>query len=1195
MKLGLADSNSRFLAGGGEMGALIREKDWSSTSVGDPENWPQSLRTTLSILLNSKFPMFLWWGSELTCFYNDAYRPSLGKDGKHPSILGMPAKEAWTEIWDIIKPLIDRVLAGGEATWSENQLVPIFRNGHIEDVYWTFSYSPVQSETGNIEGVLVVCNETTNQIGTLKKLEDSEQQFRNLIKESPISTSLFKGPEFIVEVANEEALHLWGKDKSIIGKKIIEAIPELEGQPYMKILEDVYNTGETYYGNENLAYLKIDGELKPIYVNFIYKALQDSEAKTWGTLCMGYDVTEQIESRKKVKDSEERSRLAVDSAMLGTFDIDVLTDEAVCSKRFCEIFGFDHTDIGHNELIKAIHPDDLHIRDEANKQAIATGNLNYEVRILWPDKSIHWINARGKYFYDEKKEPIRILGTVMDITLQKNLVANLQITESKFRNTVKQAPVGITILQGPQFIVEMANDAYLKVVDRKEAEFVGKPLFDSLPEVEETVHPLLDNVLSTGIPFHGIEYPIPVNRYGKQELSYFDFLYYPLKEDDGKISGIIVTVTDVSASVKAKHAVLESEKQFRNLVMQSPIPMAIFRGKDYIIEMANKVMFEKIWVKREADIVGRKALDVFPELKDQKYPELLHEVFTTGKSFSENESLAYIKHDDGLKEFYLDYEYAPLFGTDNKVSGIIITVNNVTERVEGRKKAEYAEERLRLAIEAADMGTFDWNLQTQQFFSSNRLKEIFGFGSKENITHQNLIDRFYPEDRHIREKSVEESFASGRLEYEIRIIWRDKSIHWIRVHGKILHDLNGAMQRMYGTVIDVTEQRTILENIKENEARFRLLADSMPQHIWTGDAHGNLNYFNQSVFDYSGLTPEQIKKDGWIQIVHPDEREENIRQWVKSVTTGEDFIFEHRFRRHDGEYRWQLSRAIPQKDADGNIQMWVGTSTNIQEQKTFANHLEEEVQKRTNELEIKNKELEKMNAELESFAYVSSHDLQEPLRKIQTFATLILDKERENLSDSGKDYFRRMQLAAKRMQLLIDDLLAYSRTSTVAGTFANTDLNEIIKEVKNELKETLEQKKATIETDSLCAVNIIPFQFRQLMLNLIGNSLKFSKPGIAPHIKVSGKMIKGDQTEISSLSPQKMYCHISVSDNGIGFDPKYATRIFEVFQRLHGRDQYEGTGIGLAIVKKIVENHNAVIIATGEPDKGAKFDIYFPV
>ena len=166
-------SNQDFLAKGGEMGALTRAENWSKTSVGAVETWSQSLRTTLGIVLNSKFPMFLFWGPEHICFYNDAYRPSLGNDGKHPSILGQKGADAWPEIWDFIKPLIDQVLADGEATWHENQLLPIYRNGKIEDAYWTFSYSPVTNDNGKIGGVLVTCTETTDKVNLVKKLEES--------------------------------------------------------------------------------------------------------------------------------------------------------------------------------------------------------------------------------------------------------------------------------------------------------------------------------------------------------------------------------------------------------------------------------------------------------------------------------------------------------------------------------------------------------------------------------------------------------------------------------------------------------------------------------------------------------------------------------------------------------------------------------------------------------------------------------------------------------------------------------------------------------------------------------------------------------------------------------------------------------------------------------------------------------------
>ena len=247
----------------------------------------------------------------------------------------------------------------------------------------------------------------------------------------------------------------------------------------------------------------------------------------------------------------------------------------------------------------------------------------------------------------------------------------------------------------------------------------------------------------------------------------------------------------------------------------------------------------------------------------------------------------------------------------------------------------------------------------------------------------------------------------------------------------------------------------------------------------------------------------------------------------------------------------------------------------------------EEKEKRAAELSIANKELL-------AFTYVSSHDLQEPLRKIQTFCSIILENENENLTENGKYNFQRMQLAAGRMQQLIDDLLAFSRINTTELVFEKTDLNLIVEEVKTELKESIQDKHATIAATKLGFANIIAFQFRQLMYNLISNALKFSNPDKPTKIIIKSRIVKGSEINNNKLSSEKEYCHIMVKDNGIGFEPHFSERIFEVFQKLHSKEVYSGTGIGLAIVKKIVENHNGIIIATSELDKGATFDIYFP-
>jgi len=253
-----------------------------------------------------------------------------------------------------------------------------------------------------------------------------------------------------------------------------------------------------------------------------------------------------------------------------------------------------------------------------------------------------------------------------------------------------------------------------------------------------------------------------------------------------------------------------------------------------------------------------------------------------------------------------------------------------------------------------------------------------------------------------------------------------------------------------------------------------------------------------------------------------------------------------------------------------------------------------QLEEANNKLVNKNVELERMNKELESFAYVSSHDLQEPLRKIQTFSGLILDTEHQNLSENGKGYFIRMKEAANRMQTLIEDLLTYSSTSTTDLKFEKNDLKIIIQEVLSELRETVAEKHAIIKFTDTCEADIIPFQFRQLMHNILSNALKFSKPGIPPRITIKCKIITGRKSENNNLVRGKKYCHITITDNGIGFEPEFKDHIFEIFKRLHGKSEYSGTGIGLAIVKKIVENHNGIITATSELNKGAKFDIFIP-
>jgi signal transduction histidine kinase len=258
----------------------------------------------------------------------------------------------------------------------------------------------------------------------------------------------------------------------------------------------------------------------------------------------------------------------------------------------------------------------------------------------------------------------------------------------------------------------------------------------------------------------------------------------------------------------------------------------------------------------------------------------------------------------------------------------------------------------------------------------------------------------------------------------------------------------------------------------------------------------------------------------------------------------------------------------------------------------------EELVFQNDEKEMRAIELFNANKELQAFNFVSSHDLQEPLRKIQTFVSIMMKDEKENMTEAGKKNMERVHAAATRMRQLIEDLLAFSRLSSAERQFEMTDLHLILEDVKSELKDTIYEKQAIIEAIGLLPVNIVVFQFRQLIYNLISNALKFSVPHLPTRITIETCIIKYNDVKLRNLNslPQKCdYWSMSVKDNGIGFEAEFSERIFVMFQRLHRSDEYAGTGIGLAIVKKIVDNHNGIIIAKGDLNKGATFEIYIPV
>lgn len=303
-EIAVVHASSRIF-GTGEMADRTRAFDWSKTPVGPIEQWPDTLLITVNTLLASRFPMFLWWGDDLVQFYNDAYRPSLGAD-KHPKALGHRGRECWPEIWPIVGEQIEAVMKKGESTWSVDRLVPIYRDGKLEDVYWTFSYSPVRDPAGNVRGTLVTTTETTARVLLEQKLTQEQGRLADLFEQAPAFFAVLRGPDHIFEMTNPLYQELIG-ERDVIGKTVREALPEAEEQGFFILLDRVYRTGEAFVG-QAVPVDVVRGPrhvLEERFVNFVYQPRLDADGAVSGIIVLGVDVTEGKRIEKALMQAEK--------------------------------------------------------------------------------------------------------------------------------------------------------------------------------------------------------------------------------------------------------------------------------------------------------------------------------------------------------------------------------------------------------------------------------------------------------------------------------------------------------------------------------------------------------------------------------------------------------------------------------------------------------------------------------------------------------------------------------------------------------------------------------------------------------------------------------------------------------------------------------------------------------------------------
>jgi signal transduction histidine kinase len=783
---------------------------------------------------------------------------------------------------------------------------------------------------------------------------------------------------------------------------------------------------------------------------------------------------------------EKIAQIALENSGLGYFHVLLNTGEMNYSPMYSIILtGERKVAYTGADFLKYLHPADKVIREMAYAKAEQTGKLEYQARTTWENGSMHWIHIRGTYLTNEDGKRFIITGTVDDVTDQVNDSQRLRESEKQLRSLIKEAPFATALYRGRDLIVDTANAEMIKLWGKDES-VINRPLHLALPELQgQDFLEILDEVYTTGNAYHTQEAFIKLEIDGILRGNYYNFTYKPLNDCNGQVYAILNMAVDVTDQVMDRRKIEESELFSRSVFYHSPVAKVVFTGPDMIIKTINEKML--VMAGRDEAIIGKPFLEAMPELVSTELLNRLRHVYTSGTTYYQPEEKIILTKNGLSYTGYYNYIHKPLYDTSNDIYGIMVTATEVTEQVLARQKVEIAEFNLRSAIELAELATWSIDLITNKVEYSERMREWCGIRPGEVLDIKRIYEPVIEADRQkidifITQAILQKGRTTANMEFTVRPLngGLERIIH---SQGKCFVDEYGEPYKITGTSQDVTVQRKV-----------------------------------------------RIALEQQVQA-----RTEELQAVNEELTATNEELFES------------------------------------------------------------NRHLIHSNEELAQYAYVASHDLQEPLRKIRMFTDIL--RKKQNLQADNKEIVQKINKSAERMSLLIEGLLEFSRLLRSDILFAPVDLNLVVSQVKSDFELIIQEKDAVINIGRLMIIDAISLQMNQLFYNLIGNALKFTRPGVPPEISINGEIT--DSHTASEFVPTALqfpeYYHVMIKDNGIGIEPQYADQIFDVFKRLHPRDLYPGSGIGLALCRRIVSNHNGYIYMESVVGEGTTCHVLVPL
>jgi len=1233
-----------FLSGGGELGKMIREYDWASSPLGPVETWPQSLRTCIRIMLTSRQPIWIGWGRELIKFYNDPYLGIIG--GKHPWALGKPASEVWKDIWKDIEPLLRQVMEEDQGTYVESQLLIMERNGYPEETYYTFSYTPIPGDDGKTAGMFCANTDDTDkiiserQLRTLTELgkrltdcktnEDVISQtiltlgenpfdfpfahFRSLddgkavlkatsygpATDSPlpqsISLSITGGvAELIAQAVKDETVQVWHNGADGIhplptgawpvepadimfipimrpGDRRIFGILELGLNPY-RLLDEAYRGFITLIADQMStsfadvhvleeerrraeALAEIDRAKTLFFSNISH------EFRTPLTLLLG-PVEDALQDPETTEENRGRMDVAYRNALRMQKLVNTLLD-------------FSRIEAGRMDGRFTAVDICSFTRDLVSSFRSAVERAGMELRFECED-------IRSEIYVDTdmwEKIVLNLVSNAFKYSNEGSIEVSLEEKDGLLELNVADTGVGI-----PESEIDKIFDRFHRVDNVKgrsgEGTGIGLAMVKELVRLHEgkiTVKskPGKGSVFTVQIPVgrehlqhHKIENKIAEAKVSKGATAYLQeaLKWVPGDEEE--------QAKQQKDGAKPLVLLADDNADMRDYVGR------ILRDDFEVITATNgEEAYEKILEYNPAlvlsDIMMPK-LDGFGLLKKLRAHPAKRQmplIFLSARAGEEAKV-------EGLEAGADDYLVKPFSAKE-----LLVRVHNHIRINDVRRETE--KEFYQLFLQApAIINVFkgsDYRFELYHPLNKELFdgKDYTGYPIREALPHlegqgiYELLDQAYYE-----EKTV--------WKFEQPVTLRDVngvvSEKYFNLVYQPWYNSQGAVQGVLNFAMEVTAQVKARKAIEESEAAFRTLAESLPQLVWEADSTGKAVYFNSRISEFGGVSQDVNGDWDWSGMIHPEDAERTVALWTEAFRDSKIFQAEHRMKMKTGSYRWYLTRALPKLDDYGKASRWFGTATDIHAAKEHEALLEEEVAIRTAELHDLNLVLHRSNSDLQQFAHVASHDLKEPLRKVKIFTARLADDEDTTLSEAAKTYLSKVEAATGRMFDMIEGVLSYSTFNSQEQTTDAVDLNKVMADISNDLELPIMQKEASLRYAHLPVIEGARVLLYQLFYNLINNALKFAEPSRSPVITITSEGFEKDG---------QAFQRIIVEDNGIGFEQEYSEEIFDTFTRLHSKDLFEGTGLGLSLCKRIAERHGGNIHAVGNPGNGARFTIELP-